>query len=212
MGILGSLFGGGKSTEQSSNKSYDFLKDTIGGTVSSGANFFNRLGDELAGGFEDFKKKAGFNFQLGQGLRGITGGAAAGGLLRSGGTGESFVDYGNKLQSTMYGNYLDRLKDMSSTGLQAAGVLTGAGQQSSGKSKDYGGGILNSLFSDRRLKQDIRRIGFANNGLPIYAFTYKNDPDRTHIGFMADEVEQIHPEAISEFMGAKLVDYGKAVL
>jgi hypothetical protein len=211
MGLLSSLFGGSKSSSSSSNKAYDFLQNSLGGTVGSGTNFFNRLGDELSGGFDAFKKKAGFDFQLGQGLRGITGGAAAGGLLRSGGTGQAFVDYGNKLGSTMYGNYLDRLKDLSGTGLQAAGILAGAGQTSSSSDKTQNG-ILTSLFSERRLKQDVRRIGTADNGLPIYAYAYTNDPKTTHIGFMADEVEQVNPDAVSEFMGFKTVDYGKAVL
>lgn len=211
MGLLGSLFGGSKNSSTSSNKAYDFLQNTLGGAVTSGTNFFNRLGDELSGGFDDFKKKAGFNFQLGQGLRGITGTGAAGGLLRSGGTGQALVDYGNKLNSTMYGNYLDRLGSLSGQGLQAAGVLAGAGGESTSKGSSNGG-ILTSLFSDRRLKQDVRRIGTADNGLPIYAFAYRNDPNRTHIGFMADDVEKVHPEAVGEFMGAKIVDYGKAVM
>ena len=214
MGLLGSLFGGSKSTSSSSNKAYEYLKEQLGGAIGTGGNFLNRLSDELAGGFDDFKRKAGFDFRLGQGLRGITGTGAASGLLRSGGTGRSLVDYGNNLQSTMYGNYLDRLSGMSNTGLQAAGILAGAGQESTGKSKSGDGIVkgLTSIFSDRRLKQDVRRIGTADNGLPIYAFAYTNEPSRTHIGFMADEVEQIHPEAVSEFMGAKMVDYGKAVL
>lgn len=211
MGLLGTLFGGSKNSSTSSNKAYDYLKDQLGGAIGQGTNFLGRLGDELSDGFEGFKKKAGFNFQLGEGLRGISGTGAASGLLRSGGTGKALMTFGNNLQSGMYGNYLDRLSGMSNQGLQAAGILAGAGQESTSKGKSSNG-VLTSLFSDRRLKQDIRRIGTADNGLPIYAYAYRNDPKTTHIGFMADEVEKIHPEAVSEFMGAKMVDYGKAVL
>ena len=56
------------------------------------------------------------------------------------------------------------------------------------------GGI--GLLSDRRTKTDIRRIGTADNGLPIYAFRYLGDRE-THIGFIAQEVEKVRPEAVS---------------
>lgn len=68
-----------------------------------------------------------------------------------------------------------------------------------------------SFFSDRRLKEDIKRIGESDEGLPIYKFKYKGDPnEQTHIGFMADEVEKVHPEAVGESHGFKTVDYNRA--
>ena len=67
-----------------------------------------------------------------------------------------------------------------------------------------------SLFSDRRLKEDIKPIGKADNGLTIYSYRYKGH-NATHLGFMADEVEKLHPEAVSECDGFKMVDYSKAV-
>jgi len=68
-----------------------------------------------------------------------------------------------------------------------------------------------SFFSDRRLKEDIKRVGTANNGLPIYKFKYKGDPnEQTHIGFMAQDVEKVHPEAVGLAGGYKTVDYDKA--
>lgn len=68
-----------------------------------------------------------------------------------------------------------------------------------------------SFFSDRRLKHDIKRIGETDEGLPIYKFKYKGDPEeQTHVGFMADEVEKIHPEAVGQSHGYKTVDYDKA--
>lgn len=66
-------------------------------------------------------------------------------------------------------------------------------------------------LSDRRLKENIKKIGTADNGLPIYSYNLKGSP-RTQIGFMADEVEKVNPEAvITHPSGFKLVDYGKAV-
>jgi len=68
------------------------------------------------------------------------------------------------------------------------------------------------FFSDRRLKHDIKKIGEADNGLPIYTFKYKGDEHhQTHVGFMADEVEKKNPEAVGlDPSGYKTVDYNKA--
>jgi hypothetical protein len=70
-----------------------------------------------------------------------------------------------------------------------------------------------SIFSlsDRRMKQDIRRIGKTDDGMPIYKFKYKGDDrEQTHIGFMADEVERKHPDAVMTGSdGMKRVDYGQ---
>lgn len=68
------------------------------------------------------------------------------------------------------------------------------------------------FFSDRRLKKNIERIGETDEGLPIHKFEYKGDPKgQKHIGLMADEVEQIHPEAVGTHKsGYKVVDYDKA--
>lgn len=71
--------------------------------------------------------------------------------------------------------------------------------------------FLGSFFSDRRLKTDIRRIGTAANGLPLYLFRFHGDPS-TRVGVMADEVEKVRPEAVAEGpFGLKLVDYNKAL-
>ena len=68
-----------------------------------------------------------------------------------------------------------------------------------------------SFFSDRRLKHDIKKIGKTDDGLPIYKFKYKGDPsEQTHVGFMAQDVEKVHPEAVGESHGYKTVDYDKA--
>lgn len=70
--------------------------------------------------------------------------------------------------------------------------------------------LFGSLFSDRRLKENIRRVGTADNGIPIYVFNYKGEKVK-RMGFMADDVEKVRPEAVSEIFGVKLVDYERAV-
>ncbi|HWK64121.1 MAG TPA: tail fiber domain-containing protein [Rhizobiaceae bacterium] len=78
-------------------------------------------------------------------------------------------------------------------------------------------GILGGLAelvkaSDRRLKEDIRRVGTLDNGLPVYAYRYKGEAI-TQIGLMADEVELVYPEAVVETVGGfKAVNYEMAVM
>ena len=55
---------------------------------------------------------------------------------------------------------------------------------------------LPSMISDARLKQDIRRVGLLDNGLPVYAFRFMGGP--TQIGLLAQEVQQALPEAVTK--------------
>ena len=68
-----------------------------------------------------------------------------------------------------------------------------------------------ALLSDRRFKTDIRRVGRLENGLAVYAYRFRGGT-ATEIGLMADEVETLHPAAVREVAGVKLVDYGRAVV
>ena len=65
-------------------------------------------------------------------------------------------------------------------------------------------------FSDRRLKEDIERVGELYNGLPVYLYRFKGE-DEFQIGVIADEVEKFRPEAVGERNGFKTVDYKTAV-
>ncbi|MBX4950236.1 tail fiber domain-containing protein [Rhizobium binae] len=65
--------------------------------------------------------------------------------------------------------------------------------------------------SDRRLKEDISRVGTLDNGLPIYAFRYKAGGPM-QVGLMSDDVRKTHPDAVFEHAdGFDRVDYERAV-
>ena len=70
--------------------------------------------------------------------------------------------------------------------------------QISNVASGVGGAIsaIGGLFSDRRLKRDIYRVGEYPSGLPIYAFRFHGFED-WHMGVMADEVLEVQPEAVS---------------
>ena len=66
-----------------------------------------------------------------------------------------------------------------------------------------------TLFSDRRLKTNIRRIGkMSVTGLPVYRYDIGG---RNTVGVMADEVAKIHPDAVSvdPATGYSMVDYAR---
>ena len=67
------------------------------------------------------------------------------------------------------------------------------------------------LASDRRVKDNITRVGEYKN-LPVYTFTYKSDPyKQEHIGFMADEVKEVFPDAVKSFFGVDHVNYAEVM-
>lgn len=62
------------------------------------------------------------------------------------------------------------------------------------------------MLSDRRLKTHIKKIGEAN-GLNVYEWIYLWG--KKAIGYMADEVEKIRPDAVATHAsGFKMVNYG----
>lgn len=65
-------------------------------------------------------------------------------------------------------------------------------------------------YSDRRLKTDIVRVGQLDNGLPVYSYRYKAGGP-FEIGLIAQDVAEVHPEAVRNVNGALAVDYARAV-
>ncbi len=63
-----------------------------------------------------------------------------------------------------------------------------------------------SALSDERLKKNITKVG-EKKGLNVYEYEYLWSPKKW-IGYMAQEVEKLYPNAIGEYMGYKTVDYG----
>lgn len=101
--------------------------------------------------------------------------------------------------------------------IQAQGYLQEAaaykGMEKAANTSGIGGivggvlGAVGSLFSDRRLKEDIRFVSLFKPGINLYSFTYTGDKQR-YVGVMADEVEKVHPEAVvTDKTGFKKVHY-----
>lgn len=62
--------------------------------------------------------------------------------------------------------------------------------------------------SDRRVKDNIERLGTWHNGLSLYSYTIDG---QSEVGFMADEVALVHPHAVKEIDGILHVNYAEAI-
>lgn len=85
----------------------------------------------------------------------------------------------------LLGQYQDQRVTQKQSGI-GFGEILGAGLQAA------------SLFSDRRLKTDIRRVGVTDEGTPIYTYRYLGQGPY-HMGVMADEVPQANGPVIEGY-------------
>jgi hypothetical protein len=213
MSFFTKLFGGSRS-KNTNNKYLRGQLDSTIGSIGGTSNLLGSLlgiGDPTAGaaGFGNYRKNAGFDFQMLEGLKGITGSAAARGILNSGMTGKAYTKYGNELQKTFYDDYIKQLLGFGGMGIGAAGVLADTGKKSSEDTGAFGK-MLGSILSDRRFKKGIELIRRLDNGLNWYRFSYKWE-DTIREGLMADEVAAVRPEAVSSIDGISVVNYDIAL-
>jgi hypothetical protein len=71
----------------------------------------------------------------------------------------------------------------------------GGGFRGGGGGGFRGGGGRGGRRSDIRLKHHIALLGYLDNGLGFYRFSY-NGSDKAYVGVMAQEVQQIMPAAV----------------
>jgi len=73
----------------------------------------------------------------------------------------------------------------------------------------YGPGLF--ALSDERAKEDIERIGTADNGLPLYSYLYKGDAT-PQVGVIAQDVAKVKPHAVARTpSGLLAVNYAEAL-
>ena len=162
--------------------------------------------------------------------------AAATGGLRSGNIQEALYDYNTQLQNQAllqsYNEQLAGLTGLSRLPSQAPQIA----QQTSAIGQTLGMGIVGaeqarqtalqqglgnimgfgtlaaSVFSDRRLKDNIKKIG-ESNGLNVYSWTWNKIANGFGLfgssrGAMADEVKEVCPDAVSTHeSGYLMVNY-----
>lgn len=139
-----------QSTSETSNQAFDQLNDTFSPTTALTSSASTAIGDLLGlngaaantEGFKKFRDSSGYNFIKDEGINGITGSKAAGGLLNSGSTLRAITGYSNNLADQFLNQYLAQLNGLSDTGIRAGQVISGAGgtsrSTSSGTSSSTG--------------------------------------------------------------------------
>lgn len=123
--------------------------------------------------------------------------------------GNSLMGIGDARASGRLGAYQAQQQGLNNW-LSIAGMASGAGMFGGGGQPptDFASGINGAagLFSDRRLKSNIRRIGTHASGLPWYSYEIFGEPAE---GVMADEVLEVKPEAVGVHpSGFLVVNYG----
>jgi hypothetical protein len=150
------LMGGSQSKSEAGNKSYGYLQNALGGTISQGGQAGSAIANLLGlnggpaqnEGFNNFRNSTGYQFGLNQGMQAITGGAASKGLLNSGGALKALQGYGQDYANSKFGDYMSLLGNQQTAGLQGAGVLSSAGDWSKSKAIESkgAGGFIGSLM------------------------------------------------------------------
>jgi hypothetical protein len=96
-------------------------------------------------------------------------------------------------------------------GMQQRAQQVAAGGANAQAQAGYASGIFqgigSAIGSDIRIKENIRKVGMTDGGLPVYIYNYIGD-NLTHMGVMAQDVEKVNPDAVTEMNGYKAVYYG----
>ena len=141
-----------QGTQQQATAATEQINDILGlgaGVDPTQSLAYSRLiggADLTPVAFDDFRKSTNYDWRLSEGLKGVTGSAAAKGLLNSGATAKALTAYGQNLASDEYGrfvdqqralsndeanaflNYLSAMKGQQDTGLNAAYQTAAQGQ------------------------------------------------------------------------------------
>jgi hypothetical protein len=174
--------------------------NTAAGNTASGLNTLNQT-------------------QLGNETTGLTAAQAIPGILNQ--NANSLISAGTAQQNLPYSGITSLeslLLPIAGAGSQSTGTSSGTTTQETSPVSNILGGLLGGagllgkfLPSDIRVKQGVERIGILNDGQPVYRWQYKADPNKaTHVGLLAQDVEQTNPDAVAEIGGVKHVNYDLA--
>ena len=170
-----------------------------------------------------------FEALAGKAQQGIMQNAAARGKVGSGGTAEALQNSLVLLGSDLLNQRVAQTQNLAGLGQSAAAQQAQQTQASAGAIGEIAlqrgnvaaqevvqqgnilqsglgglGNLAGTALCDIRAKENIRKIGMFDNGLPVYSFNYIGD-DTPQINVMAQDVELLYPDAVVEIDGMKHV-------
>lgn len=228
---MSKIFGGSKSKQQStqssssSNRAYEPIQQAFSPLLPYAQQGASSLAALLGGdrsGFERYMDTTGFDVERDQGESAIGRMFGSKGLRNSGSALKGLTKFNSDLKNKYSNDYISKLLGLSQLGSNAGSALISAGGVSSSQGQSTGSSSSNNGFgdflgkvigaaaaSDRRLKENIEKVGELANGLGVYTYNYLSQSAK-RLGVMADEVAKIQPDALGPTVsGYMTVDYGK---
>lgn len=155
------------------------------------------LQDQQAGTLSDISNQAVFQGQnlLGQQIGNINSLAGGRDISQLSGMGGTSDAYDSSYQGKMYNDQMRANRNQNIMG--TLGAMGGS-----------------SLFSDKRVKENLKKVGKLDNGLKVYSGNYKKETGldtRPQLFLLAQEVRKKKPQAVGRRLGVLTVNYGEAV-
>lgn len=158
----------------------------------------------LAGGYAEldpYSRAIGPAFGLGQSSLSQASGNVNNAYSNSLNSVGNVMTYNNNLQGNLYNSWQNNNASVQAANQQAAATRQAGTMNMIGSIGSSLGmaAALPFMFSDKRMKKDIKPVGKAGKvlGLTAYEFRYK-DGGPKHVGFMAQDVKKVLPEAVAE--------------
>lgn len=218
-GFIDGIFGGG--SKKATKNSLALIKPY----ADAGIGALGQYSDMLFGpgqneAFENWLNSSDYAFTTKAGMDAVTQNMASKGLLNSGSTLKALTQWGQQNAQQYRNNYMNQLFAPAQLGAQAATGYANTAQQGANQAASGVGNFLNfglgvaGLFSDERLKTDIKKVGRTDKkkgGLPVYTYRYVDDPPNLRrMGVMAQEVAKKRPDALGPVVeNFMTVDYGR---
>lgn len=247
MSFVTDIFGGGAAKKAAKSqvkmaqmgidemrRQFDLSRTDLAPWREAGGAAINAGAAMLQPGY-DHTTSPGYQFRFGEGQRAVESGAAAKGMLMSGGTLKDLTRFGQGVAADDFNDQFNRQMAIAGGGQQAAtsgaqmGQQTASGisdlytQMGNAKASGYVGqanaigssigqiaGIASMFLSERAAKTKIELLEREPDGLGWYRFAYKIEPNTMLEGVMADEVAELRPWALGVTLpnGWRTVNYG----